>query len=135
MQNSTENGEEIIKKEWQNELENPEITEQDYFKKNPSIQSFLEKYYKGKELEKKQFIESNIKTSIEEFRLSYKYLQNKIGARDLIHTFPYHYLRENTTEEDVLNLLKLKGDEVGDLSFERIKRKRVRDTDELLRCL
>ena len=55
MQNGIENDEEIIKKEWQNALENPEITEEDYFKKNPSIPAFLEKYYKGKEIEKRQF--------------------------------------------------------------------------------
>ena len=38
-------------------------------------------------------------------------------------------------KEDALNLLNLKGDQVEDLSFVKIKRKQVRDTDELLSCI
>jgi len=101
MQDSTENVEEIIKKEWQNELENPIITQDDYFEKNPTIRNFLEKYYKNSGREKyEQFINEGLKNAVAEFRLSYKYLQGKINPRDLIHTFPYHYLRENVSEEE-----------------------------------
>jgi len=110
-----------IEKRRMEELENPDVTEEDYLQFNPGFPKFLENW-KDEPERQKEIHKRYIAEGSQEAKLSFKYLQGKIGPRELIHTEPYGYVRENINEEDAKRYADKEADKLKFL-FDKINAK------------